>query len=63
MGEHGVKLPAPNTSGTGPIFAAGVLDTKSAAFRAAIKSCGSELAAAFRLGTGAASATAKPGAR
>jgi hypothetical protein len=60
MGEHGVHLPPPNTSGTGPIFAAGVLDTKSAPFRSAVKSCGSGLAAAFRLGAGA-SASTKPG--
>jgi hypothetical protein len=62
MGEHGVHLPPPNTSGTGPVFAAGLLDTKSAPFKSAVKSCGNGLAAAFRLGAGA-SASAKPGSR
>lgn len=59
MGEHGVHLPPPNTSGSGPIFAAGVLDTKSPQFKAAISSCRGVLLAAFRLGA-PAPATARP---
>jgi hypothetical protein len=44
MAKNGVKLPAPNTSGKGPIFNTKGIDTKSAAFKAADAKCVSELA-------------------
>jgi hypothetical protein len=57
MSENGVKLPAPNTSGNGPIFDTKGLDTKSATFTAASKKCSSLL----QLGGGPGGAGA-PGA-
>jgi len=49
MGENGIKLPTPNTTGKGPIFNSKGLDTTSAAFRAAEQKCASLL----RFGPGA----------
>ncbi len=43
MGKNGVKLPAPNTSGKGPIFDTKGIDTGSAAFKAADAKCAKEL--------------------
>jgi hypothetical protein len=43
MRRHGVNLPAPNTSGKGPIFAPNGLDPHSAAFKAADRRCAREL--------------------
>lgn len=43
MRRHGVKLPAPNTSGKGPIFAPNGFDPHSAAFEAADRRCAREL--------------------
>jgi hypothetical protein len=43
MAKNGVKLPAPNTSGKGPIFNTKGIDTKSAAFKAADAKCAREL--------------------
>jgi hypothetical protein len=43
MSENGVKLPAPNTSGTGPVFNTRGLDTTSATFKAAQSKCSSLL--------------------
>jgi hypothetical protein len=54
MREHGVKLPEPNTSGKGPIFASKGLNTSSASFKAAETACRRVLLGAFR---------ARPGAR
>jgi hypothetical protein len=45
MRRHGVNLPAPNTSGKGPIFAPNSLDPHSAAFKAADRRCARELLA------------------
>jgi hypothetical protein len=48
MREDGVKVPAPNTSGKGPVFGSKGLDTSSAKFKAAEAKCASELSGAFR---------------
>lgn len=47
MRSNGVNLPAPNTSGTGPVFSTKGLNTASASFRAASAKCQSVLRAAF----------------
>ncbi len=59
MSEHGVKIPAPNTSGNGPIFNTKGIDTASAKFREAEAKCRADLLGAFRARPGAAGA---PGA-
>jgi len=43
MAEHGVKLPAPNTSGKGPVFDTSGINTKSKAFRTADEACRSKI--------------------
>jgi hypothetical protein len=43
MRTNGVKLPAPNTSGKGPVFDTKGIDTTSAAFKAADAKCMKEL--------------------
>ena len=50
MRQNGVNLPAPNTSGSGPIFNTKSLNTASAAFKAAESKCSSDLAGGFRRG-------------
>jgi hypothetical protein len=65
MREHGVNVPTPNTSGSGPIFSTKGIDTASAQFRAAELKCRSDLADGLRRGpgagaTGAAGAGAPP---
>jgi hypothetical protein len=50
MREHGVNVPAPNTSGTGPIFNTRGLNTGSAQFRSAEATCRSDLRSSFRAG-------------
>jgi hypothetical protein len=64
MAKNGVKLPAPNTSGKGPIFNTKGVNTSSAAFKAAYSKCMSELRPAGGGGPGAAGGTpgAGPGA-
>lgn len=52
--ENGVKLPAPNTAGKGPVFDTKGVNTKSAQFRAAETKCSGVLRAAFKAGTGRA---------
>lgn len=47
MSSHGVKLPAPNTSGTGPVFNTKGLNTTSAAFKAADAKCAPDLRGRF----------------
>ncbi len=49
MRENGVNVPAPNTSGSGPIFNSSGLDTKSAAFKAAESKCSADLRNTFRV--------------
>jgi hypothetical protein len=46
MRENGVSLPAPNTSGNGPVFSTRGLNTASAQFRSAQAKCQSILLAA-----------------
>lgn len=46
--SNGIKVPAPNTSGKGPIFSTKGLNTASPQFRSATMKCRSALAAAFR---------------
>jgi hypothetical protein len=50
--QNGVNVPAPNTSGTGPVFNTKGINTSSAQFRAAERKCQSTLAGAFRRGPG-----------
>jgi hypothetical protein len=50
--ENGVKVPAPNTSGKGPIFDTKGLNTRSTQFKAAETKCSSVLRGAFRGGAG-----------
>jgi hypothetical protein len=48
--ENGVNVPAPNTSGKGPVFDTKGINTSSAQFKAAEAKCQSDLSAAFRRG-------------
>jgi hypothetical protein len=50
--ENGVKVPAPNTSGKGPIFNTKGINTASAQFKAAESKCSSALRGAFGRGAG-----------
>jgi hypothetical protein len=52
MRSNGVKLPAPNTSGTGAVFNTKGLNTSSASFKSADAKCQSDLPAAFAGGGG-----------
>jgi hypothetical protein len=53
MRENGINLPAPNTSGTGPIFNTTGIDTTSPQFRSAEAKCRTDLNGALRSsGTG-----------
>ncbi|MFI5010396.1 MAG: hypothetical protein ACHQDY_09005 [Solirubrobacterales bacterium] len=47
MRQNGVALPAPNTSGTGPVFDIKGINTASAQFKAARIKCQSKLSGAF----------------
>ena len=47
LNQNGVKVPAPNTSGKGPVFDTKGIDTSSAQFKAAEKKCQSDLSGAF----------------
>ncbi len=47
MRQNGVALPAPNTSGTGPVFDTKGIDTTSAQFTTARTKCQSKLTGAF----------------
>ncbi len=51
MRENGVNVPAPNTSGKGPIFDTKGIDTASSQFKAAESKCRSDLTGAFRRGS------------
>jgi hypothetical protein len=60
-----VNVPAPNTSGSGPVFDTKGIDTSSAQFKAAEAKCQSDLSGAFRRGPSAGGAGgngAAPGA-
>ena len=66
MRQNGVNLPAPNTTGSGPIFNTKSIDTASAQFKAAEKTCAGALTGAFRRrpaeGQASPGAQAAPGA-
>jgi hypothetical protein len=51
--QNGVNVPAPNTSGKGPVFDTKGIDTSSPRFRAATTKCRSTLTGAFRRPGGA----------
>jgi hypothetical protein len=51
--QNGVNVPAPNTSGKGPVFDTKGIDTSSAQFKAAEVKCQSVLRAAFQRGPSA----------
>jgi hypothetical protein len=53
MRQNGVNVPAPNTSGSGPVFDTKGIDTSSAQFKAAEAKCKSDLSGAFKRGPGA----------
>jgi hypothetical protein len=61
MSQNGVKIPAPNTSGKGPIFDTKGVDTTSAKFKAAELKCRNALLRAFHVhpATGGAPGTPK----
>jgi hypothetical protein len=48
--EHGINIPAPNTSGAPPIFNTRGIDTGSPQFASAVAKCRGKLAPAFRAG-------------
>jgi hypothetical protein len=56
MRENGVNVPAPNTSGKGPVFNIKGLNTASATFKTAETKCSSDLRGSFRPSPGAAGA-------
>jgi len=58
MNEHGVKLPAPNTSGKGPVFDTKGINTQSATFQKAAQTCRSKVHLSF---PGAGGAPPAPG--
>lgn len=61
MRESGVNIPAPNTSGKGPIFDTKGIDTASTQFRDAEAKCRGNLTSAFRRPHGAPGGTAPSG--
>jgi hypothetical protein len=58
--QNGIKLPAPNTSGNGPIFNTKGIDTSSSQFKTAATKCRSALVGAFRRPAGAPGAAGAP---
>ncbi len=60
MRENGINVPAPNTSGSGPVFDTKGIDTASSQFRTAESKCRSDLTGAFRRGAGAGAAGGAP---
>jgi len=62
LNQNGVKVPAPNTSGTGPVFNTKGIDTSSAQFRAADRKCSATLRGAFGGGTARGGAPPSGGA-
>jgi hypothetical protein len=53
MRQNGVNVPAPNTSGKGPVFDTKGIDTSSTQFKTAEAKCQSDLSSAFKRGPGA----------
>jgi hypothetical protein len=62
MHGNGINLPAPNTSGKGPVFNTKGLSTTSTKFKAAQTKCASVLRSAFRAQPGAGGAPPAGGA-
>ncbi|HEY5344408.1 MAG TPA: hypothetical protein VIJ66_12225 [Solirubrobacteraceae bacterium] len=62
--QNGVNVPAPNTSGNGPVFDTKGIDTSSAQFKTAEAKCQSDLSDALRRGAraGAGGPGGSPGA-
>ncbi len=60
MGENGVNLPTPNTSGNGPVFNTKGIDTSSPAFKKAQQKCQGDLKGAFAAGRPPGSAEGGP---
>ena len=58
--ENGINLPAPNTSGNGPIFDTKGINTSSSQFKAASAKCRSALIGAFRRPAGAPGGAGTP---
>lgn len=58
--QNGINIPAPNTSGKGPIFSTKGIDTSSPKFRQATMKCRASLISAFRRPQGAGTAGAGP---
>ncbi len=61
MREHGENVPAPNTSGKGPIFSTKGLNTTSAQFKSAQLKCSADLRASFQGTPGGGGPGAAPG--
>ncbi len=62
MRENGVNVPAPNTSGNGPVFDTKGIDTSSSQFKTAESKCRSDLTSAFRRRPGAGGPSGGAGA-
>lgn len=62
MRENGVNVPAPDTSGKGPVFDTKGINTASSQFRTAEMKCSSDLRQAFRRGSGTGGAASGGGA-
>jgi hypothetical protein len=62
MRENGVNVPAPDTSGKGPVFDTKGIDTASSQFRTAEMKCSSNLRQAFQRGSGTGGAASGAGA-
>jgi hypothetical protein len=62
LNQNGVKVPAPNTSGNGPVFDTKGINTSSAQFKTAESKCRSDLVGAFRRGPGAGGPRGSAGA-
>lgn len=60
--ENGVNLPAPNTSGNGPVFNTKGINTSSSTFKNAQKACQSQLKGAFGPASGSGQAGPPNGA-
>jgi hypothetical protein len=60
--QNGINVPAPNTSGNGPVFDTKGIDTNSSQFKAAAAKCRSALIGVFRHPAGAPGATGAPAA-
>jgi hypothetical protein len=60
MREHGVNVPAPNTSGNGPVFSTRGLNVNSATFRSAQEKCRADLAGVLGPPRGASGAPGGP---